>query len=67
MLHYNDLRPEKGEFMGDGIARTAGGIPYNPEADINAEFPDDEFWNSRTSLREIRDYAVSRLYLLMRC
>lgn len=61
MLHYNDLRPEKGEFMGDGIARTAGGIPYNPEADINAEFPDDEFWNSRTSLREIRDYAVSRL------
>ena len=24
-------------------------------------FPDDGFWNSRTSLREIKDYAVSRL------
>lgn len=61
MLHYSDLRPEKGEFIGDGIARTAGGIPYNPEADVNASFPDDAFWNSRTSLCEIKDYAVSRL------
>lgn len=60
MIDYSDVRPERGEFVGDGIARTAGNIPYNPESDGNASFPDDEFWNSRESLRQIRDYAVSR-------
>lgn len=60
MLHYSDARPERGEFIGDGIARTAGNIPYNPESDDNASFPDDEFWNSRESLQQIKDYAVSR-------
>ena len=60
MIDYSDARPERGEFVGDGIARTAGNIPYNPESDGNASFPDDEFWNSRESLRQIRDYAVSR-------
>ena len=60
MLHYSDARPERGEFIGDGIARTAGNIPYNPESDDNASSPDDEFWNSRESLQQIKDYAVSR-------
>ena len=60
MIDYSDARPERGEFIGDGIARTAGNIPYNPESDDNASFPDDEFWNSRESLQQIKDYAVSR-------
>lgn len=55
MLHYSDARSERGEFIGDGIARTAGNIPYNPESDDNASFPDDEFWNSRESLQQIKD------------
>ena len=59
MLHYSDARPERGEFIGDGIARTAGNIPYNPESDDNASFPDDEFWNSRESLQQIKDYGLS--------
>lgn len=60
MHDYSRLRPERGEYIGDGIARTAGGIPYNPEADGSASFPDDGFWNSRETLREIERYAVSR-------
>lgn len=61
MLHYSDGAPGEGaEFIGDGIARTGGNIPYNPESDDNASFPDDEFWNSRESLQQIKDYAVSR-------
>lgn len=28
---YNDLDTSRGEYIGDGIARTAEGIPYDPE------------------------------------
>ena len=47
----------RGEFVGDGIPRTAGGHPYNPLAG-GYTFDDDCYWESCTELREIRDFAV---------
>lgn len=31
-VDYDDLHWERGEYVGDGIPRTAGGVPYNPLA-----------------------------------
>ena len=58
---YDDLHRERGEYVGDGIARTAGGVPYNPLADCPRRYGDDEFWNSRRALREILDFSVGNL------
>lgn len=58
---YDDLHWERGEYVGDGIARTAGGIPYNPLADCSKQYDDDEFWNARRSLKEILDFSVGNL------
>lgn len=57
----DDLHWERGEYVGDGIARTAGGIPHNPLADCPKRYDDDEFWNARRSLREILDFSVGNL------
>lgn len=59
MTFYDEVvHSERGEFMGDGIPRTAGGIPYNPLAG-HRQFADDEFWNSRASLQEIKENALA--------
>ena len=67
----NNDRPksDEGEFVGDGIPRTAGGHPYNPLAG-GYTFDDDCYWESCTELREIRDFAVWHMvspYAVLAC
>lgn len=48
----------RGEYMGDGIPRDAGGNPYDPlEGEPD---PEDGFWTSMAPLAEIRRYARSK-------
>lgn len=64
-----NLNPLRGEFVGDGIPRTAGGHPYNPLAG-GYTFDDDCYWESCTELREIRDFAVWHMvspYAVLAC
>ena len=60
-VDYDDLHWERGEYVGDGIPRTAGGVPYNPLADCPRRYGDDEFWNTRQALREVLDFSVDNL------
>ncbi len=60
-VDYDDLHWERGEYVGDGIPRTAGGVPYNPLADCPRRYGDDEFWNTRQALREVLDFSVGNL------
>ncbi|MCT6900791.1 MAG: YfjI family protein [Bifidobacterium sp.] len=56
MSEVETLKP--GEFIGDGIPRTAGGLVYDPLEGITD--PEDAFWLSCAPLEEIRRYARSQ-------
>lgn len=53
----DDVDVAKGEYIGGGIPRTAGGIPYDPLKGMPDS--DDSFWLSSKPLEEIRRYARS--------
>ncbi|MEE8684887.1 MAG: hypothetical protein SOI64_07560 [Bifidobacterium mongoliense] len=54
----DDIDPLRGQFMGDGIPRSAGGQLLDPLE--GTPDPDDAFWKSSDALEEIRMYARSR-------
>lgn len=65
VVDYAEVNPSRGEYVGDGIPRTAGGIPYDPETGRTGKGAITVCKNGR-SLRLIspRDVHTKRLQFL---